>query len=136
MAVTPYAIDGMSPERAAVLGVDFAPDYLTAPGSQFPAVALYSDRLAQWSNTIYRDDNGDITPDAWVDDPLYAADLADQNADDLASRLDTYLAANEAFLARATFPSAVIADQVKAVTKQLDALIRIERGLLNSTAGT
>ena len=119
-----------------MLGVDFPPEWLAAPGSQFPAVGLYSDRLGQWSNTIYRDDAGDITPDAWIDDPLYAADLADQNADSLAAALDNYLLANEAFLVRATFPSAVIADQVRSLTRQMDAIIRIERGLLDSTTGT
>ena len=134
MAVTAYALDGMTVERAAELGVDFPPNWLPVPASAVPCVGLYSERLNQWSE-LYVDD-GAMTSDAWLGDVLYQADAADQTADTLQGQLDTDLAANIVFLARATFPSAAIADQVKALTRQIDTLIRIERALLDSTTGT
>ena len=134
MTVIPYALDGMSPARVDELGIEFPPDYMPRPNASGPCVGLYSDRLNQWS-TLYEDD-GTLSADAWLNDVLYAADNADQVADSLATQLDADLTANLAFLARTTFPSAAVTDQVKALTRQIDALIRIERGLLDSTQGT
>lgn len=123
MAVTPYALDGMSVERAGELGANVVPNWMSAPTSWGPAVGLFSDVLGTWSPTIYGDD-GTLVPSAWENDGLYAADVAEQNRLSIIATLTAALAAN-------------VEDTptVEQLASQTSGLIRLALALLDSTAG-
>ncbi len=60
----------------------------------------------------------------------------DLNRDDLTSRAALALTTNAAFLAIAAPSNAQNATQIKALTRQVNALIRLVVGRLEETAGT
>lgn len=58
------------------------------------------------------------------------------NRDDLLSKAAAALSANATYLATANGTAAQTAAQVKALTRQVDALIRLQTGRLEDTTGT
>lgn len=77
------------------------------------------------------DRNGNqLSSVAITDDPVIV------NRDTLAAKAQTALNVNAAFLALASPTNPQVLAQVQALTKQFNALIRIDLGLLDSTNGT
>jgi len=105
------------------------------------------------TGTIIRDDGAQIPPDprnadfrayqAWVAAGNTAPVLppppraqADLNADDLHAKAATALANNAAFQAIASPNTAQAVAQVQALTRQVNALIKLANNLLDDTTGT
>lgn len=76
-----------------------------------------------------------IAADAALDASAKTAqDVLDGNATTLRTRAQTALAANATYLAIASPTAAQVATQSKALTRQVDALIRLSIGQLDSVA--
>lgn len=65
-----------------------------------------------------------------------APDAVTTNLNTIQAGLQTALAANVTFLAIASPTTAQVTAQNKALTRQVDALIKIQLGLLTDTSGT
>lgn len=63
-------------------------------------------------------------------------DITVTNRDTLTSKATAALAANVTFLAIASPSTAQVTAQVKALTRQVDALIKLQLSLLDDTTGT
>lgn len=133
MTVTAYGV-GLSPARALALGVTALPSHHPRPVEGVAGVALYSDRLERWR--FYPDDDGSLTPARWAADELLVDDTAATNGDTLRSAIAAALTANRTFLGLASPSNAQTLAQVRALTRQVNALARLVAGLLDTTNGT
>lgn len=123
----------MSPARQAALGVLTRPDYLAFPTVDGPCVGLYSDVLNAWS--VWPDD-GQITSASWAADPLFARETAFLNDASLRAKGIGAITANSTYLAIGSPSNAQVLAQVRSLTQQTNALIRLFLQQLDSTAGT
>jgi len=134
MTVTAFALGGMAPARATALGASVKPNWLAAPNVNGPCVALYSDTLNRWSDPFY--DDGSLAPGDWASDVIFAADTADQSTRTIQTAARSALTTNQTFLGLASPSNAQVLAQTRALTRQMNGVIRLLLGELNSTAGT
>lgn len=147
MPVAPAYIPGpqqtnqQAQARATALGVGIAPRIV--PPVYQPFVSVLPGVIAEGAGlVVYVADNGTLTAQqvttavAPIVAAQTAADTAAANQQTLLSRAQTALTNNEAFLAIASPTTAQTLTQVKALTRQIDALIRLGQGLITDISDT
>lgn len=88
------------------------------------------------SKTISVDGMTDASLQTTIDTAAAAFVDREANASDLTTKATTALTTNATFLALANPTTALTLAQVKALTRQMNALIRMTLGQLDDTAGT
>ena len=133
MAVTAFGFK-LTPARATALGVSTTvPIELPKPHTPRPGVCLFSS-VAGWSG-LYEDD-GTLTPAAWASDPIFALDVQLGNDASLRSLAIQALASNATYVALAAPSTAQNTAQIKLLTREVSALIRLFLQQLDSLTGT
>ena len=101
------------------------------PPHAFPAAGYFAQRSCAGEGTTYID--GPLTDQQIAAIPACTVDL---NAATLRGKMQTALADNATFLALGCPTNAPTLAQVKALTRQMNALARLMLGALDSTSGT
>lgn len=119
---------------------------ITHPGPVNPAQVLAAIPEAESCTIRANDDEGtsdvdvpgadEATIESALQGIVYAAPVEQSNREVLADRATAALTANAAFLALSAPTQAQTLAQVKTLTKECNALIRLALGLLDSTDGT